>query len=529
MKKGNGLLGLLTVLLVILVLWTRIRTEMVPDPLTYGTILSLKGEWKNPTESDDKVTYSCHLPEEPKDLLCMLQTHWGEYQIWADDVLIYEAQEGKIGQVHLYHLPSGSLLTVSFLNVSNQTEADAIRQSDITVGDRSGIYLELIRENLYAGIFALLSFCVFLICIVIGVLMRKAWPSNMCESIVGLGIFLLIAGIWVLTDSKLLLLFTQRTGLVEVVSFLSFFCIPLSLTGFTGKLIVGREKMFTQLHRIFGIMMLVYLFNYLLNAVSGAVVLIAEHVLMMITIVLIVRSCIRELRVCRNNKVLLVMLGYLFFCICNITAFVLFYMRNRRGYSLAYVAGISCFAFFFACSAGIAVYEQIRKNANMAVYAKLAFFDRMTGAANRTAFLEVKQRDAEFAGMLGYIMVDANNLKQINDSCGHQAGDELLLRISESIRRAADGFGECYRIGGDEFVVRVQDRAEQDMVSCVERIRRELENAEQTNEVAVSAAVGFSWSDAEHKDPDALLNLADAAMYEDKRRMKARLLQKEKK
>ena len=74
---------------------------------------------------------------------------------------------------------------------------------------------------------------------------------------------------------------------------------------------------------------------------------------------------------------------------------------------------------FLADAAGIAIYEQIPENANVALYAKMAYTDMMTGLKNRAAYIDDSNRDAHTPG------TDAN-LKKVNDSLGHKRGDEQL-------------------------------------------------------------------------------------------------------
>ena len=83
----------------------------------------------------------------------------------------------------------------------------------------------------------------------------------------------------------------------------------------------------------------------------------------------------------------------------------------------------------------------------------MAYIDTMTGLGNRTAFLEENKSNAIFPGMISYIMMDANNLKTINDTLGHNKGDELIITIAKCMRKAVGHNGQCYRIGGDEFEI----------------------------------------------------------------------------
>ena len=186
-----------------------------------------------------------------------------------------------------------------------------------------------------------------------------------------------------------------------------------------------------------------------------------------------------------------------------------------------YAIGILGFVFFLGDGACIAIYDQIRENANVAVYAKMAYLDMMTGLGNRAAFHRETEEDATFSGPIGYIMIDANNLKEINDSLGHQRGDELLICVADCIKKAAGTIGACYRIGGDEFVITLKNRTEQETEDCQRRLQEELSAANENSELKISAATGCAWTDEKEKNLEKLLQRADAAMYAHKASQKA--------
>lgn len=159
----------------------------------------------------------------------------------------------------------------------------------------------------------------------------------------------------------------------------------------------------------------------------------------------------------------------------------------------------------------------------MALYAKMAYTDMMTGLKNRAAFTEDSSRDAHTSGAVSYIMIDANNLKKINDSLGHKRGDELLTTVARCMEAGVKkyaGNGRCYRIGGDEFVIRLNNATEQDTKECMQRVKEALAAADKKTDIPISAAMGYAWSDDPDKDTEKLLQNADAQMYENKQMMK---------
>ena len=116
-----------------------------------------------------------------------------------------------------------------------------------------------------------------------------------------------------MTDSKLLLLVTQKTELVELISFLAFFSLPFPLLGFTKILMPGKEKMFGKLQGCFWMMAVIYTVNYMTDLIPVTAVIVAEHFFMVVTIILVLYYGAYHIREHKNGKILRVMLGYITF------------------------------------------------------------------------------------------------------------------------------------------------------------------------------------------------------------------------
>lgn len=168
-----------------------------------------------------------------------------------------------------------------------------------------------------------------------------------------------------------------------------------------------------------------------------------------------------------------------------------------------------------AGTAGRRVFDQLAREAVDAASASLraeARTDALTGCANRLALSEELGRAvsrAERSGLeLSVAMVDLDGLKHINDSRGHDAGDEALLRLVGGLRLMLRGADSVYRIGGDEFVVLAP-------FTDAPGARAMLERA------AKATAVSFSWGVASLSEagpevatkPDILVSMADKDLY----------------
>jgi diguanylate cyclase (GGDEF)-like protein/PAS domain S-box-containing protein len=160
--------------------------------------------------------------------------------------------------------------------------------------------------------------------------------------------------------------------------------------------------------------------------------------------------------------------------------------------------------------------------------------DKLTGLANRAQFLEKLQwlvsqdRSAE-KQCFGVLFLDFDRFKMVNDTLGHDAGDELLRQIAQRLRHtlrcgtdaAEENRGTLIaRFGGDEFLVLVKDLREgRDAEKIAERLLNELAPAYMVlgHEVHSTASIGIVTSDQCVESAEALVRNADVAMYEAKR------------
>ena len=160
---------------------------------------------------------------------------------------------------------------------------------------------------------------------------------------------------------------------------------------------------------------------------------------------------------------------------------------------------------------------------------ELAMRDSMTGVKSKAAYeqqkerldLDIKSGDAEF----GIAMIDINYLKHVNDTYGHEKGDIYIKKMCTMI---CDTFAHSpvFRVGGDEFVVvlihrdyKSRERLEEDLKHRMNEqyARTELEEWQRP-----MAAIGIAIYDKENDtDSDTVFKRADAAMYENKKAMKA--------
>ena len=155
--------------------------------------------------------------------------------------------------------------------------------------------------------------------------------------------------------------------------------------------------------------------------------------------------------------------------------------------------------------------------------------DALTGLPNRVLFLErldqARQRTLRAGtGAYAVLHIDLDRFKNVNDSLGHLAGDELLTGFAARLQRVVRPGDTLARLGGDEFALLLDALdTEADAVSVAERLLRDLHTPIQVDasEVHVTASIGIALSDTGDHSPSDLLRRADAALYRAKREGRA--------
>jgi diguanylate cyclase (GGDEF)-like protein/PAS domain S-box-containing protein len=149
--------------------------------------------------------------------------------------------------------------------------------------------------------------------------------------------------------------------------------------------------------------------------------------------------------------------------------------------------------------------------------------DPVTGLANRFSLMD-RLKQALLAmerlpGRLAVLFVDLDHFKEVNDSFGHEAGDQLLVEVGRRLSHVSRRADTVARLGGDEFVVLCTSLHNDDDVSLIaERIVAGVRAPylKEGNELAVTCSVGVYVTGDPQSEPEDLLRGADEAMYEAK-------------
>ncbi len=179
-------------------------------------------------------------------------------------------------------------------------------------------------------------------------------------------------------------------------------------------------------------------------------------------------------------------------------------IRDERGELCNYVAIFS----------DITSLREARKNLEFQ-----AMHDLVTHLPNRALFNDRVRRAVVRAQRhqhrFALIFIDLDNFKDINDSLGHDYGDNVLRSVAERLSHAVREQDTVARLGGDEFVVLIDELRDGEIEALVERCRQALDTPLSATGFSqrISASMGIAFYPADGEDVGALLQSADAAMY----------------
>lgn len=169
--------------------------------------------------------------------------------------------------------------------------------------------------------------------------------------------------------------------------------------------------------------------------------------------------------------------------------------------------------------------DRLRSNYEMSL--SMALTDSLTSLYNRRYLMvhleKLLRKNVEAKKTMGVLMLDIDHFKQINDTYGHGAGDEVLKIFSERILLRLRSFDLVVRLGGEEFVVVLPDISQDMAIHVAERLRKgicslsfSVKVADKPTEIKVSTSIGGSLIAAGDVMVDEVLQLIDEELYKAK-------------
>lgn len=169
---------------------------------------------------------------------------------------------------------------------------------------------------------------------------------------------------------------------------------------------------------------------------------------------------------------------------------------------------------------------QERLRATYEISLSMALTDSLTGLYNRR-YLEVHlgkllEKNVESKKSLAVLMIDIDHFKKVNDTYGHNVGDEILKIFGDRLKDSLRSFDLVARMGGEEFVVILPDVSEERAHMVAERLRRSISDvpfpcSAPGGSLSVTTSIGGALINYEKHTPKEIMDRADKCLYEAKK------------
>jgi len=157
-----------------------------------------------------------------------------------------------------------------------------------------------------------------------------------------------------------------------------------------------------------------------------------------------------------------------------------------------------------------------------------AFTDHLTGLANRRRFERQLEREVARTRRYGHpfclLLLDVDHFKRVNDTYGHEGGDEALRRLGHVLQTGTRGVDTAARVGGEEFAVILTETDFAHGLEVAERLRQTVKETDIPEASRVTISIGLAEFSESMREGRELYAAADAALYEAKRQGRDRVV-----
>lgn len=449
----------------------------------------------------------------PESCLCFNIAH-NNIHVYFDDVLVYSltgAQGNRIGRnvssnwccVHVGQAHAGETVTVVLTPLF---EAASSKEPTFLLGSHYSIAMDQVISEL--PLLILSTLCILLGMFVFAVFLYFRYVTKTETSELNyLGLFSAFIGLWKLTDLRCMpLLIPQHSMVLGYVSVGSLFLTSMCLLPYFGSLFAeGKRKVIHILSGIASLVCLLVLAMQLLGIGEIRENLVFSHILLITAAASIPLTALYN-RIVHKTTGLHPSWTLLLLLLVGIALDLILYYRNNDN-------GLMSFSII-----GFIIYTLIIFLNSVQKATRKAYTDSRTGLVNRTRWNELMNSTAAIGEPFAILVLDLNGLKRVNDTLGHDAGDQLIFRFSSILRNTLPRTSVICRWGGDEFTILLTgvNRSQLDQQMNALLAATEQYNAD-SPEVPIHFAMGAALS-SEHPELSraALFQLADEAMYRSK-------------
>lgn len=480
-------------------------------------------------QKSESYTINKTIPASEDTLYLLVYAERQDIIVKLDDETIYTHTQETSSMsfyANLYHVIEVEHLENQSQTISITYHSPYLRSTGLVAPiyestSPTTLYVAMIAQQIWSVVFGVLFVMIGLIVLVISHIVDRGHTEGKYYA----AFFSILFGLWVISRSALLQFVTNNQymlGGVQVTLFLVLF-IPLLM--FYKTSVTKRYQTQTlMLIGFYGTQSIVVTILQLTGAVDFYAPALFVAITTMIGMVMILGFVVVDVlnhneQAKKFSRYYGILFLYSFITFANEQTFNYF---DLAIYSLA-VLGL--LGLIILIDYIIFIEKRLKMSYLSEDYAKIAYMDRLTGSKNRHAYEEDIERlfaNDNIRHNLRLVFFDFDGLKQINDQYGHIEGDYALKEGFAKIMDAFGRYGECYRIGGDEFACIIQSLDDDLYQSCRTQLIRDIKSFSTYHKFNLGISIGTSiYQDTDHHPNDMIVR-ADMNMYANKNETKTR-------
>ncbi len=390
----------------------------------------------------------------------MIESMHQSFTISVNSEIIYEFGQDKStffssptgGIWHVVDLPYNQELSTIKIDIIPSDDKTSIGLRDIYLAENSEAILFLVNKNAIKLLISSIILIIGFTLLVAQAFISKGLKNN--NLILYLAFLSIIIAVWLLSECNLLQFIFGNTF---ILGNLPYWSIQLLLIPF----IFYVDSMYKPSHKSLA---KYFYFAFIINFIVATILHITGivyyyntlwivHMIMIATFIYFIFSLIYEATAKKNKDSIILLLQISFLILSALAELAVFYFGdNMNSIGVSIQTGMLLYLLTCIVSTSLKLRNIWAESMHTEYLSKIAYTDVLTSLLNRHAFerdLEEFKVSKDLTKII--ITFDLNNLKYFNDNMGHQTGDNYLNFFAELAQKNLSEFGNCYRVGGDEF------------------------------------------------------------------------------
>lgn len=395
--------------------------------------------------------------------------------------------------------------------------------SDFEIGNKADMILDMIRDRTPGIVLSLFTILLGIYYVFNNFSFKKVW--EIIDANQHLGLFGIFMGVWTLLDTGVIHLLYGHASILTMITFYCLMFVPITSTLYIYKVVLNKYfKTIAGLMFVCAMNIVIQTVLQLTNCLDLYEMVPVTHAIILgaagIALVLACKEYIHE----RKREQKLFLAAVLIVTIASVAQMVVYYTVENVSYTSIIQIAMVIMILILGKVNSLKIAEMTEKSIKAEMFEKLAYEDLLTGIRNRNYFareMKIVEENMEQYQSVAIVSFDMNDLKYLNDTFGHNVGDEMLCACAECLENAFSTNGRLARIGGDEYSVILTDVREEQLKEKIENLRRLTENVSDKLGHTLSVACGYAFYDRDvDRSLEAVLIRADKKMYENKAEMK---------